>query len=242
MNRFFTNEPITNNTVTLTDDAVHHIKNVIKLTEGEQIVLVKNKKELLCRIDKIEKNSIIVYVVEELDSDSEPPYEITLFQGIAKGDKLDFIVEKAVEAGVTEIVPFKMHRSIAKIEGKDVAKKVERFQKIAKSAAQQCGRLVVPKVQEPKTPKQVDWDAFDLKLLCYEDENKTTLKEVLKKNPLTKETKKIALVIGPEGGISPEEVSFLTDAGFLSVSLGKRILRCETAGLYALANIQYELD
>ncbi len=239
MNRFFTNEPITNNTVTLTDDAVHHIKNVIKLTEGEQIVLIKNKKELLCRIDKIEKNSIIVYVVEELDSDSEPPYEITLFQGIAKGDKLDFIVEKAVEAGVTEIVPFKMARSIAKIEGKDVAKKVERFQKIAKSAAQQCGRLVIPGVQEPKTPKQVDWEAFDLKLLCYEDENKTTLKEVLKSNS---SAKRIALVIGPEGGISPEEVQFLTDAGFLSVSLGKRILRCETAGLYALANIQYELD
>ena len=239
MNRFFTDEPIVNGTITLTDDSVHHIKNVIKLTQGEQIILVKNKKELLCRIDKIEKNSIIVYVVEELDSDSEPPYEITLFQGIAKGDKLDFIVEKAVEAGVTEIVPFKMARSIAKIEGKDVAKKVERFQKIAKSAAQQCGRLVVPKVQEPKTPKQVNWDAFNLKLLCYEDENKTTLKEVLKSNS---SAKKIALVIGPEGGISPEEVQFLTDAGFLSVSLGKRILRCETAGLYALANIQYELD
>ncbi len=242
MNRFFTDEPIVNDTVTLTDDAVHHIKNVIKLTEGEQILLVKNKKELLCRIDKIEKNSIMVYVVEELESDSEPPYEVTLFQGIAKGDKLDFIVEKAVEAGVSEIVPFKMHRSIAKIEGKDAAKKVERFQKIAKSAAMQCGRLTIPKVSEPKSPKQVNWSEFDLKLLCYEDENKTTLKEVLKKNALTKETEKIALVIGPEGGISPEEVKLLTEAGFLPVSLGKRILRCETAGLYALANIQYELD
>lgn len=242
MNRFFTDETIVNNTVTLTDDSVHHIKNVIKLTEGEQLVLVKNQKELLCRIDKIEKNSIIVYVLEEYDGNTEPPYEVTLFQGIAKGDKLDFIVEKAVEAGVTEIVPFKMQRSIAKIEGKDVAKKTERFQKIAKSAAQQCGRLTIPKVSEPKSPKQINWDEFDLKLLCYEDENKTTLKEVLKKNPLTKETKKIALVIGPEGGISPEEVSYLLEAGFQSVSLGSRILRCETAGLYALANLQYELD
>ena len=242
MNRFFTDEPITNNTVTLTDDAVHHIKNVIKLTEGEQLVLVKNKKELLCRIDKIEKNSIIVYVLEESEGLGEPPYEVTLFQGIAKGDKLDFIVEKAVEAGASEIVPFKMQRSIAKIEGKDVAKKVERFQKIAKSAAQQCGRAIIPKVSEPKTPKQVNWDEFDLKLLCYEDENKTTLKEVLRKNPDGNEIKKIALVIGPEGGVSPEEVRFLSEAGFLSVSLGKRILRCETAGLYALANLQYELD
>ncbi len=240
MNRFFTEEPVINNTVTLTDDAVHHIKNVIKLTEGEQLVLVKNQKELLCRIDKIEKNSIIVYVLEESEGTTEPPYEVTLFQGIAKGDKLDFIVEKAVEAGVSRIVPFKMQRSIAKIEGKDVAKKTERFQKIAKSAAQQCGRLLIPKVLEPKTPKQVNWDEFDLKLLCYEDENKTTLKEVLRNNP--QNIKKIALVIGPEGGISPEEVSYLLEAGFQSVSLGSRILRCETAGLYALANLQYELD
>ncbi len=239
MNRFFTDEPVVNNTVTLSDDSVHHIKNVIKLTEGEQLVLVKNKKELLCRIDKIEKNSIIVYVLEEYEGATEPPYQVTLFQGIAKGDKLDFIVEKAVEAGAAAIMPVKMQRCIAKIEGKDVAKKTERFQKIAKSAAQQCGRMVIPEVFEPKTLKQVNWDAFDLKLLCYEDENKTTLKEVLKKNP---SFQKIALVIGPEGGISPEEVQFLTKAGFSSVSLGKRILRCETAGLYALANLQYELD
>ena len=119
-------------------------------------------------------------------------------------------------------------------------KKKGRFRKFAKTAAQQCGRLLIPKVLEPKTPKQVNWDEFDLKLLCYEDENKTTLKEVLRNNP--QNIKKIALVIGPEGGISPEEVSYLLEAGFQSVSLGSRILRCETAGLYALANLQYELD
>ena len=237
MNRFFTEEPIVNNTVTLTDDSVHHIKNVIKLTEAEQLILVKNKKELLCRIDKIEKNSIIVTVLEELESAAENPFAITLFQGIPKGDKMEFIVEKAVETGATEIVPLKMHRSIAKIEGKDVAKKVERFQKIAKSAAQQSGRLVIPLVSEPKTAKQVDWSRFDLKLLCYEDEGKTTLKEVVKN---TSSHENIAVVIGPEGGIAPEEVSYFTEAGFCAVSLGSRILRTETAGIYALANLQYE--
>ncbi|MBO5409551.1 MAG: 16S rRNA (uracil(1498)-N(3))-methyltransferase [Clostridia bacterium] len=237
MNRFFTDEAVQNGTVTLTDETVHHIKNVIKLREGEPLILVKNKKELLCRIDKIEKSSIIVTVQEELETLTENPFSITLFQGIPKGDKMDFIVEKAVETGVTGIVPLKMNRSIAKIEGKDVAKKTERFQKIAKSAAQQSGRLIIPAVSEPKTVKQVDWSRFDLKLLCYEDEGKTTLKQVLQQ---ASSHENIAVVIGPEGGISPEEVTYLCDAGFCTVSLGSRILRTETAGIYALANLQYE--
>ena len=239
MNRFFTEEAVIDGTVTLSDEAVHHIKNVIKLREGESLILVKNKKELLCRIDKIEKNSIIVSIQEELESYAENPFFVTLFQGIPKGDKLDFIVEKAVEAGAFEIVPLKMSRCIAKIEGKDVAKKVERLGKIAKSAAQQSGRLVVPRVGEPQSIKQVDWSQFDLKLLCYEDEDKTTLKQVLSSCECPG---RIAVVIGPEGGISPQEVSDLLEAGFRAVSLGDRILRCETAGLYTLANINYGLS
>lgn len=236
MNRFFTDAELCDNTVTLTDESVHHIKNVLKLREGESLILIKNQKELLCNIDKIEKNSIIVIVEKELESDAENPFSITLFQGIPKGDKLDFIVEKAVEAGVTSVVPLKMKRSIAKIEGKDVSKKTERFRKIAKSAAQQSGRLMVPNVGEPLTPKQVDWSGFDLKLLCYEDEKKTTLKEVLSGIDTPKN---IAVVIGPEGGISEDEAAYLREQGFSAVSLGSRILRTETAGLYTLANLNY---
>ncbi len=239
MNRFFTDEPILDNTVTLTDETVHHIKNVLKLREGESVILVKNKKELLCHIDKIEKNSIIVSVLKEGESSAENSFSITLFQGIPKGDKLDFIVEKAVEAGATKIVPLKMKRSIAKIEGKDVPKKVERLQKIAKSAAQQSGRVVIPQVGEPVTLKQVNWSDFDLKLVCYEDETKTTLKQVLEEADAPKN---IAVVIGPEGGISEDEVAALLEQGFCAVSLGSRILRCETAGLYTLANINYQLS
>ena len=239
MNRFFTEEEIIQNKITLTDDSVHHIKNVLKLHEGESLVLIKNQKELLCRIDKIEKNSIIVIVEKELETASENPFSMTLYQGIPKGDKMDFIVEKAVEAGATRIVPLKMSRSIAKIEGKDIPKKVERFQKIAKSAAQQCARLLIPSVGEPVTLKQADWSQYDLKLLCYEDEKKTTLKEVLSQ---VESPQSIAVVIGPEGGISPEEVSYLLEQGFRAVSLGARILRCETAGLYTLANINYHFS
>ena len=236
MNRFFTDAEIQGNTVTVTDETVHHIKNVLKLREGESVILIKNEKELLCNIDKIEKNSIIVIVEKELESHAENPFSVTLYQGIPKGDKLDFIVEKAVEAGVTAVVPLKMKRSIAKIEGKDIPKKTQRFQKIAKSAAQQSGRLVIPTVGEPVTPKQVDWSRFDVKLLCYEDEKKTTLKEVLER---VDTPKNIAVVIGPEGGISEEEAAYLLEQGFCAVSLGSRILRTETAGLYTLANLNY---
>ena len=236
MNRFFTEEEICDNTLILTDESVHHIKNVLKLKEGESLILIKNQKELLCNIDKIEKNSIIVIVEKELESASENNFSVTLYQGIPKGDKLDFIVEKAVEAGATSVVPLKMKRSIAKIEGKDVPKKTERFQKIAKSAAQQSGRLVIPTISEPVTPKQVDWSRYDLKLLCYEDEKKTTLKEVLSG---VEAPKSIAVVIGPEGGISEEEAAYLLGQGFCAVSLGSRILRTETAGLYTLANLNF---
>lgn len=239
MNRFFITEEITDNTAVLSGETFHHMKNVLKLREGEQIILIKNKKELLCNIDKTEKDSIIVSIQKELERQSENEFYVTLFQGIPKGDKLDFIVEKAVEAGAAEIIPLKLSRSIAKIEGKDVSKKLERFRKIAKSAAQQSGRLIVPEILPPVSLKEADFSEFDLKLVCFEDEEKTTLKEVLQR---ADKPKKIAVVIGPEGGISGEEIDILINKGFSAVSLGSRILRCETAGLYTLANINYHFN
>lgn len=237
MNRFFIDEEIRGNQIELTGEALHHIKNVLRLHEGEQVILIKNQKELLCDIDKIEKNSIIVVIRSELERSSENDFSVTLFQGIPKGDKLEFIIEKATEAGASRIVPLKMSRSIAKIEGKDVAKKLERFQKIAKSAAQQSGRLLIPEIGNPVSVKEADFSAFDLLLVCFEDEKKTGLKEILKENTTAKN---IAVVIGPEGGISEEEIRILCEKGFHAVTLGSRILRCETAGLYTLACLNYE--
>ncbi len=239
LNRFFCEEEIVDQKITLTGDTAHHIKNVLKLHEGEQLILIKNEKELLCNIDKIEKNSIIVYVWEERCRASENPVNITLFQGIPKGDKMDFITEKATEAGAFAIIPLKLSRCIAKIEGKDVPKKTERFFKIAKSAAQQCGRVKIPVIGAPVTLKEADFSAYDLKLVCYEDEVGTTLKDVLEQ---AMAPKNIAVVIGPEGGISPEEINLLCEKGFCCVSLGQRILRTETAGLYTLANLNYRFN
>ena len=235
MNRFFTED-----TSRITGDDAHHIKNVLRLKEGDNVICVKNKKEFRCNIDKFEKNAIILRVEENFDiENNEKDFEITLMQGLPKGDKLEFIIEKSVEVGVSEIIPMKLTRSIAKINENDKEKKLVRFNKISKSAAQQSNGLFIPTITEPKTLKQIDFSKYDLKIVCYEDEKKTSLKSVLNeyKNP-----KNIAVIIGPEGGIAPEEISFLEENGFLSASLGKKILRTETAGIYAIANINYHYD
>ena len=176
---------------------------------------------------------------EELPDTSEKNFRVTIMQGIPKGDKLDFIIEKSVEVGASEIVPLKLMRSIAKISDKDKDKKLARFLKISKSAAQQSHGLFIPNITEPKTLKQIDFSEYDLKIVCYENEEKTSLKQVLNEH---KNPKNIAVVIGPEGGIAPEEIEFLTKSGFYSASLGKKILRCETAGIYATANINYHYE
>ena len=239
INRFFTDAEIKDGKIELFDENVHHIRNVLKLNEKEQLILVKNKKELLCSIDKIEKNSIIISIEKELSENKENFFSLTLIQGVPKGDKSDFIVEKAVEAGATQIIFANTKRCVAVVEKNKAEKKLERWQKIAKSAACQSGRLAIPLVKCEADILKTDFGEFDLKLLCYEDEKETSLKEVLKAK---KDAKNIAVFIGPEGGIDKKEAEHLIKNGFECVSLGTRILRCETAGLYTLACINYELN
>jgi 16S rRNA (uracil1498-N3)-methyltransferase len=237
MNRFFTDSPLIGGRLEITGGAAHHIRNVLRLREGEKIICVKNKKEFVCDIDKFKKNSIIVLALEEIAAPGrENGFGLALMQGIPKGGKLEFIVEKAAEAGATEIIPLKLSRCVAKIDGADIPKKLARYNKIALSAAEQSGRLVVPEVAAPKSLGEIRYGLYDLKILCYEDERRATLKDALSgcAGPAN-----IAVAIGPEGGIAPEEASYLEGKGFVPVSLGGRVLRCETAGLYAVACINY---
>lgn len=239
INRFFVNEEFDGNKVTLLGEEVHHIRNVLKMKEKEKLILIKNSKEYVFSIDKIEKNSIILSMEDEISEKKENDFSVTLFQGLPKGDKADFIVEKAVEAGADEIVLLNTKRSVALFKKENLEKKEERFSKIAKSAACQSGRLKIPVVRCALKLEELDFSDFDLLILCYEDEKKTTLKQVLKSNS---KKEKIGIFIGPEGGIDESEVEILSNKGFLCASLGKRILRCETAGLYALAQLNYEIN
>lgn len=239
INRFFTDEEFIGNRATLFGEEAHHIRNVLKMKEGESVILIKNNKEYVFSIDKIEKNSIILSMEKEIFEEKENDFSVTLFQGLPKGDKADFIVEKAVESGADEVILLNTKRSVALFKKENVEKKEERFKKIAKSAACQSGRLKIPEVKCLLSLTEADFSDFDLLILCYEDEKKATLKQVLKNNS---KKAKIGIFIGPEGGIDESEVRILGEMGFVCVSLGKRILRCETAGLYALAQLNYELN
>lgn len=239
INRFFTDEEIKDNRLLIKGDEVHHIKNVLKLKEKEKVCCVKGSMEYILRIIEFTKDSVLFEVIDKVQSESENKFLLTLFQATPKGDKTDFIIEKATEAGANAVYIINTLRSVAKITNENMRKKQERFSKIAESAACQSGRVAIPEVKCFLKLSEVDFSDFDLLILCYEDEDKTTLKEILLKN---KDKKKIGVFIGPEGGIDKSEVSFLLEKGFLCASLGKRILRCETAGLYTLSNINYELS
>ena len=168
-------------------------------------------------------------------------YEIKLYQALSKGDKMETIIQKSIECGACEIIPFSSERCVVKLEGKDKAKKLERYQKIAEGAAKQSGRGIIPKIEKILTYDQMLNDAkeCDLVLFCYEGDGTTSLKEVLKN---AKIEKSIAVIIGSEGGFSLSEVNKAKEKGARLIGLGKRILRCETASPFALACIVYETE
>ena len=189
-------------------------------------------------IKALTADAAFVRLVKLIEQVNEPSVRIILAQGLAKGEKMDFIIQKAVELGVSEIIPVAMEHSVVRLEGDKAVKKAERWQKIAEAAAKQSKRDIIPMVQPVQTMEQMLADnPCDCKLIAYECEDKLGLKAALQKEQALKE---LLLIIGPEGGISETELQQARTAGALVVSLGKRILRAETAALVAAAAIFYE--
>ena len=223
------------------DDA-HHISHSLRMTVGEEITVCDMQKNVyVCKISGFSDGEVQAEVVNEGKSDTEPERYVRLYQAIPKSDKLETIIQKSIECGASEIIPFSTERCIAKIEGKDIQKKAERHNKIAESAAKQCGRGIIPVVKEAMKFRQAVDDAkkSDLVILCYEGDGTCSLKEILREN---KSAKSISLIIGAEGGFSLSEVEYIRNTGAEIAGLGKRILRCETAPTFALACISYELE
>ena len=215
----------------------HHLKNVLRSRIGDEIELFDGSGMVyLAKITKIEKDSIITEIISQHRSENEPKVKITLAQALPKGNKMDFIVEKCVELGVSKIIPMLTERTIGK------AVKFERWQKLAKEAAEQSGRAIVPSIEPLMNFAEVLKlkAQFDLFLIPWELEKERTLKSALTIQQSNNPT--ILLLIGPEGGFSQKEVEAAKKAGFTSISLGKRILRTETAGMAAIAIINYELE
>lgn len=247
MQRYFLeNKNINGSTVKIIGDDFHHITRVMRMEPGEEIITV-NEDGLagIAKIAEITNEAVVGTVIEWKNEESELPIKVAIVSGLPKGDKLEYIVQKGTELGATEFIPFIAARSVVKWDHKKASKKIERLQKIAKEAAEQSHRSILPTVQEPMTVAQLIQYAekFDFKLIAFEEEAKRGEKAQLAKVLTAVQSgQSILFVFGPEGGLTIEEVNKLSNAGFIACGLGPRILRTETAPLYALAAVSYQVE
>ncbi len=233
MQRYFANK--NNNQVILSDGDVHHLLHVMRARVNDEIETVIDGKLYSAIIKSI--SPLDIEISYEIPLDTELSSDVTLFFALAKGDKIDTVVQKATELGVSKIVLCNTERSIVKYEQKDVAKKLERYQKIAKEASEQSHRTRIPTIVGPINLKDIDKYMCDINLLAYEKVAGKT-----DNIPMDIKGKSISAMIGPEGGFSEKEVELLMNKGFSLISLGKRILRTETAALYILSVLGFILE
>ena len=238
MRRFFCFN-ITESTATITGDDAHHISRVLRMKPGDALSLCDGAGgEFDAVITSVSQEAVVCALGARHESSVESPVAITLFQCLPKTGKMETIVQKCTELGVFAVVPVVCVRCVV-IPNKDFEKKRERYNRVALEAAKQSRRAVVPQVLPLVELKKVDPKQFDLFLVAYEEEDARSLKSALQyaNSPIT-----VAILIGPEGGLEEGEVSRLTAEGAVSVSLGKRILRSETAGMAMLAQVLYEVE
>jgi len=220
----------------LSSDDSYHIVKVMRNNIGDKVEVVIDKHLYICEIIEM-KNLVTVKKIKELECESELPCYVTIAQSLVKEQKMDLILQKSCELGVSEIIPINTTRSIVKLDKKET-KKLERWNKILKEASEQSKRIIIPKINEIMDIKALAKLDYDIKILCTVNELSMSLKKVLSQDL---NNLKILLVIGPEGGFTDNEEKFLIDNGFISTSFGNRVLRTETASLYALSIINYIL-
>ena len=232
--------------ITITGEDVNHIKNVLRLSIGDSITICDGAgKEYVCQIAELDKEHVYAEIVDINQNAAELPCKITLFQGMPKSDKMEFIIQKAVELGAAQIAPVMMKRTVVKLEEKKKDKKRERYQMIAESAAKQSGRGVIPEILDFMTYGEALQYArtFDALLVPYESaEGITYARTVIAQAAELPEGSKIGIFIGPEGGFAKEEIDAAKEAGAKILTLGNRILRTETAGLAILSILMFQME
>lgn len=244
---FVTQEQIKDKKINIIGNDVKHIKNVLREKVGNNITICNttNEKDYLCKISSIQNDKIECEILEQINNNTEPKTKITIFQGLPKSDKMELIIQKSVELGVNEITPIETKRCVVKLNDKDKEKKILRWQKISEVASKQCGRNQIPKINNIIKIEEISKisNNYDFILIAYENEEETTIKKELEKIKKSKqENLKIAIIIGPEGGLEKKEVENLQQIGAISITLGKRILRTETVAMNILSIILYELE
>ncbi|MCZ8536078.1 16S rRNA (uracil(1498)-N(3))-methyltransferase [Paenisporosarcina quisquiliarum] len=245
MQRYFIQEPLVDEMAVISGDDAKHIQKVMRMQEGQSIIIVSEGKAYEATIERFEGQDVRVRKSSDALRSNELPIQVTICCGLPKGEKLDLITQKATELGMHELVLFEAERSIVKWDAQKGSKKQQRLQKIAKEAAEQSHRNVVPTIQDIVTFKQLlqMTEKYDVCFVADEEdaklEKRTRFAETLsRKNG----QQSICVVFGPEGGLSRTEIQALMDRGFQSISLGPRILRAETAPLYVLSAISYEFE
>ena len=225
---------------------LHHLVKVLRSKVGDEIEVSDGSTwEYITVIDDIFEDEAVLKIVDKQKFATEPKTRVTLYQGVPKGQKMELIIQKTVELGIDTITPVFMERTVVEDHGK-FDKKIERWQKISDEAVKQCKRGMIPEITGKLTYKEMlnELKNFDLVLIPYEDEDGTTIKDVLREysEDRKSEDTKVAVIIGPEGGFTENEVKLAVESGAKSVTLGKTTLRTETAGIAALAMIMYELE
>ncbi len=247
MQRYFlANHDFEDERVVIKGDDAHHIIRVMRMVAGDEVICCNEKDEsALCTIEDVSSGDVVLNVTKWLDERKELPVSVTIANGLPKGDKLELIIQKGTELGAAKFIPFIAGRSIVKWDEKKGKKKLERWQKIAKEAAEQSHRTKCPVVTEPLTVQKLIEEAknYDRIIVAYEEEAKAGESANLYKSlsSLTK-GQSVLVVIGPEGGLTEKEVQLLKENGSVICGFGPRILRTETASMYVLAAVSYQTE
>ena len=237
MSRFFVDEPVKDFFEIKGEDAYHIIKS-LRMKLNEKVILTNSGMDYECKIIKINQNSVNVELLTVKECVCEPRVKVTLFQGLPKGDKMDLIVQKAVEVGVSEIVPTLTSRCISTPDEKSLQKKTQRWQKIALEAAKQAGRCYVPKILNAMSFNEaINFAKSKDKIILFYENGGEALSNLIHKNEKT-----ISIFVGPEGGFESDEVLKIKNAQGFVCSLGKRIFRTETAAIVTSALTIYEYE
>jgi len=243
MPKFFVKkEQIQDDMINILGTDVNHIKNVLRLKVEEELIISCEENNYLCQIIYMEKEKITCRILNVLKKKTEPNVYIHIIQGLPKADKMEWIIEKCTEVGVSEFTPVETKRSIVKLDEKGKEKKLIRWQKIAEVAAKQSERDIVPKVNSIINIEKVYQfiKNYDIILTAYEKETQYSLKQAMQIEE--RDNLKVAVLVGPEGGWDETEIEILKSLGINAITLGKRILRTETAPIVIASNIIYELQ
>lgn len=232
MYNFFVNEnQRLNDKYLITGSDFNHIKNVLRMTVGDAFLVSDNGVSNLCEIEGFESESVIARIIEENYNDTSLPINIYLFQGLPKGDKMELIIQKTVELGVECVIPVEMNRCVVKLDDKKKKSKVSRWQAVSESAAKQSKCNKIPEISDVLTYKQALEKAKELDLLLVPYESKNGMTDTKEALSQIKKGMSVGILIGPEGGFDEKEIEIAKENGGKVVSLGKRILRTETAAI-----------